>query len=331
MESRRRAILAVALATGAAGLGALQPPSATAANVRRVAILDAHPRGHKEGIGQHFIGEMAKLGYVEGKDIEYLYRHEDDWSGPRLAVLCGEIVRARPEAIVTTGTPLTRALARATSTIPIVTNVGDPVGAGFAKSIAKPGGNITGLALASPELYEKTFDYLKAMIPGNWALAVAAGNLESKPLVRAMVDAAQKHGIPIRRAAFEGLDARQADRTLAAMRGQGVRVLILREKVAGIPDEDNDLLLAAKYGLVTIVRDEEAVSRGALMMYFPVALDAEDRRAAQVVRILRGTPPGEIPFHTPSRYALLVNRRTARLLGLTIPREILSLADQVYD
>lgn len=339
MESRRRTVLVGALAAVAAALGAFWPGPAAASRIWRVGFLDVRPRGDANGMAQGFVNAMTKLGYVEGKNIEYLHPHVrlDPALGHlanarQLAALADELVRARPDAIVTRGTAATRALARATTTIPIVTNVGDPVGAGFARSIARPGGNITGLAQALREMYEKTFEHLKAIIPGTWSLAQGVGGHppEMEPFFDTIAEAARSRGIPVRRVDFKGMDAAQADRVLASMRGQGVRVLDFYSRVDGVSASDA-LMFAKKYGLVSLPSHVNQVPKGALLMYVSIEDNILERQAMQLARILRGTPPGEIPFDTSRKFGLALNRGTAALLGYTIPREILLAADEVFD
>ena len=338
LESRRRTILAGALAAGGAALGALWPRSAAAARIWRIGLADTHARGEADGMAREFVDAMARLGYVEGRNVEYMHRHlqrtpggGDETRPTRLAALAEELVRARPDVIVTAGTPLTKALARATTTIPIVTNVGDPVGAGLARSIARPGGNITGVALAMDELYGKSFEHLKAIIPGTWSLATGVGeSTHQQPYADTIAGAARKSAIPVRTVSFMGMDAVQADRALASLRGQGVRVLDYWGRIAGINEEDA-LQFATKYGLVVFPGHPDQVPKGALLMHEAADEDAQQRKALQLVKILRGTPPGDIPFDTSTRFRLLLNRRTAGLMGFTIPREILLIADKVYD
>jgi putative tryptophan/tyrosine transport system substrate-binding protein len=319
---------------GAAALGPLSLGLAAAAKVWRVGIVDTHPRD-KDGMGQRFVNAMRDLGYVEGRDIEYVHRYpKGDWVtfGAQLQVIANELVRSRLDAIVGSSTPSTKALQRATTTIPIVTNAGDPVGAGFAKSVARPGGNITGVALASPELFRKVFEYLKAIIPGDWTLATAHDpTRDTRSLSLALEEGARACAIPVRAVSFAGMDAGQADRALASMRGKGIRVLSALVPIPGIPDEGYDLLMATKYGLATGHNaGEDEVAKGALMSYSPGG-DIEVRKAFQLARILRGTPPGEIPFETPATYRLVINRKTAGILGLTIPPGILLVADKIYE
>ena len=333
MESRRRTILAGALA---AGLGALWPGPVAAATVWRIGMLDGRPRGEQDSFAQRFVDAMRNLGYVEGRDIEYVHKTSDGrWEtlGTQLAALAQELVRAKPDAIVCFSTVSTKAVQRATTTIPIVTNAGDPVRAGFAKSLVRPGGNITGVALATGEVYGKALEHLKSIIPGRWTLAIAHGDKtrDVRSLVAAVEEGARACGIPMREVSFVGMDAGQAARALASMRGQGIRVLSAWDPIAGLDDESYDLMMATKYGLATAPAGEEEVNRGALMSYSPDGAGTEERKAAQLVRILRGTPPGEIPFETPTSYRLVINLTTAKILGLTIRREILLLADRVIE
>jgi len=332
----RRRILAASLVTGIAAFRG----SAVAARIRRVGLFDYRPRENKEGMAQGFISEMTKLGFVEGKDIEYLHRHSDLPAGAtaearnaRNAAIAEDLVRANPDAIVVSSTTRTRAVARATKTIPIVTSVGDPVRAGFAKSTARPGGNITGVGLAMSETYEKTFDIMKAIIPGNWSLATgfAEGATESEQTFSTVVaDGARKVGLTVRTVNLKGMDNAQADRVFASLKGEGVRVLDLYGKVPGIPGNDFTLF-ATRYGLVSLPSHINEVEKGALMMLLPMETDIEQRMALQLARILRGTPPGDIPFDTSTRFGMAFNRKTARILGLTIPPDILLRADAVVD
>ena len=136
----------------------------------------------------------------------------------------------------------------------------------------------------------------------------------------------------MRAVSFDGMDAGQADRALASMRGQGIRVLSAMVRIPGIPDEGYDLLMATKYGLATGHNAGEGeVAKGALISYSPDGVGVGARKAFQLARILRGTPPGEIPFETPTTYRLVINRATARILGLTIPPGILLVADKIYE
>ena len=281
---KRRAFGGAALA---AATGALWPRSAAAAKAWRVGILEGVRRGDKNGIAERFVKAMRELGYAEGRDVEYVHRHfdGDTWESQRasLAVVAQELVWSRPDAIVTAGTFPTKGLQLATTTIPIVTNAGDPVGAGFAKSLVRPGGNITGVALATPELSRKGFEHFKSIIPGNWALAIVYppdDTRDVRSLVSAVEEGARACGIPIRAVSFKGQDARQAGQALASMRGQGIRVLVAWEEIPGIADEGFDLLLATKYGLATVAASEGHVARGALMSYFPEGKDTEARKAS---------------------------------------------------
>lgn len=286
-------------------------------------------------MAQNFVIAMNRLDYVEGKDIEYLHRYPKGSFGiglPQLAALAAELVHAKPDAIVADGTAATTALARATSSIPIVTNVGDPVGAGFARSLSRPGGNVTGVALASREVYEKTFELLKSMIPGTWTFAIVVGDLTHhvQSIARAVEDGARQNGIPVSRASINFRDKGEVDQWFASMRGKGVRVVSIWTPLPGYPD-DRDHTLAMEYGLVAMPSDAAGVAAGALIAYDALEEESTERKAGQLVRVLRGTPPSEIPFEMPTRFRLSVNLRTAKALGLTIPRDLLLRADKIYE
>ena len=280
---------------------------------------------------------MRQLGFLDGKNIEYLHRFPKDEDHrerlKQIPALAAELVRASPHVLVAGGTALTTALVRATSTIPIVTSMGDPVGAGFAKSLARPGGNVTGVALASRELYSKHYEYLKAMIPGNWGVAYIVGdaNPHQEGLMQADEHAARQNGIPVHRVSVKGMSAAEADRLLAAMKGQGIRAVAPWVPIPGLSRKD----LAGrfiKYGLVSVDASEEGVARGdVLMAYDSADEDTGYRKASVVARILRGTPPGEIPFELPTRFRLVISASAAKALGLTIPEWLRLRADHIYE
>lgn len=331
-SSRRQVLQALASVAVAA---TIRVPEAHAARRRRIGILEPYPRGHERSIADRLALAMRKLGFVEGKDVEYLHRaakaEEEAAFIKEMEDLAVALARAGPDAMVANGTLAATALARATSTIPIVVNMGDPVGAGLAKSLAKPGGNVTGIALASPEVYAKAFELLKAIIPGSWGLAFVEGEsaTASGSLARAVESGARLSGIPVHRMSFEGKSAADVDRALAAMPARGIRAISVWGSMPGIPDED--LGVFARYGLVHVPSSPEDVSRGNLLSYHAQDADMETRRATQLVRILRGMPPREIPFELASKFSLAINARTARTQGWVVPPSVLLRADQVFE
>lgn len=314
---------------------ALGPPEARASRKRRIGMLEHVPRGHELSTADRLALAMRQLGFVEGNDVEYLHRspkaEEASVFHLEMPVLAAGLVKARPDALVANGTFAATALARATSTIPIVVNMGDPVGAGLAKSLARPGGNVTGVALASPEVYAKAFEVLKAIIPGSWGLAFIEGEWagHAGSLARNVVEGARLSAIPVHRMSFAGKSAAEVDRLLAAMPARGIRAVSAWGPIPGLPDDDFSVF--TRYGLVHLPSNPDSVARGALLAYDAEAADMEARLAAQLVRILRGTPPGEIPFELASKYHLVVNAKAARTLGLTIPPSVLMRAEKVYE
>ena len=170
MTTKRRTLSA--LASGTLAL-ALFPRAAMAASTWRIGLLETGSKGDEGEFAPAFIKAMAKLGYVEGENIAYEYGYANELA--RLGPIAAEMVRTRPDAIVAPGTPWVNALLRETSSIPIVTTAGDPVGSGFAKSLARPGRNVTGLSTALPEAAVKSIELLKSIIPGQWKIALVDG------------------------------------------------------------------------------------------------------------------------------------------------------------
>jgi putative ABC transport system substrate-binding protein len=323
--SRRRALGALAAATLAAGF---PTGVAMAAGVRRVGLFFLRPGATDEEGPRNLMAIMATLGYVEGKDVVYLRQYIDPATGPtpdHLASLAVELVKSGPEAIVTDGTAATGALARATSTIPIVTNVGDPVAAGFAKSLARPGGNVTGVTLASRETFEKELELLKSLIPGSWGIALIVGEHTVAAILPMIEDAARRNSIPLRKMSFR--DQGEEDRELRRMRSQGIRAVAHIGYTATFAPPP----ILLEHGLTALFSQETGVARGALLSYEALGEDVVERKAHQLARILRGTSAAELPFEAPTRFRLAVNLRSAKTLGLKIPRDVLLRADKVYE
>ena len=316
-----------------------RPRESHANRIWRIGLFEPYPRGHEHSAGDRLALKMNQLGYVEGKDIEYVHRFPKGVapsfgvlrSLSQLPSLAAELVRARPDALVGAH-EYSIALARATSTIPIVALIDDPVAAGFAKSLANPGGNVTGLANLTHETYGKEYEFLKEIIPGNWGLAVIVDEVDPhrEALVLTDMNAARKSGIRVHRMSFKGKSAEQVDRMLAAMPGQGIRAIGIWDAVPGI-DAENDPGAFIKYGLVNTWSNAAFVARGALLLTYHPVFDFNGRMAAQLVKILRGKPPGEIPFEVPSSFRLVINLKVAKALGLTVPPSVLLRADKVYE
>ena len=278
---------------------------------------------------QAFRQALRDLGWVEGKNISIEYRYSEG-RDDRLYDLAADLVRLKVDIIVTALTPDTLAARNATREIPIVmATVGDPVGSGFVESLARPGSNVTGLTNIAPELSGKHLELLKDTVPKLTRVAVlwnpeasisTLGWKESQLPARAL--GLQLYSMEISSAdkfdkAFE--DATRA-RVGAVAIGPNALVAANQKRIAD---------LAAKGRLPSIYQLREFVNSGGLMAYGPDRSDLYRRAATYVDKILKGTKPADLPVERPMKFELVINLKTAKQIGLTIPQSVLYRADKV--
>ena len=329
MNTRRRLVLAL-------GAGALEAPLASfaqrqPAKVYRIgylaggslAILAPRIEGLRQG--------LLKLGYVEGQNIAIEYRGAEG-KVDRLPGLAAELVRLKVEVIITAGPVPTTAARRATNTIPIVmTNDPDPVAEGFIASLARPGGNITGLASISAELSGKRLEMLKETVPG-LSRVVVFGNTTDAGNARALKEmegAARALGLILQYLAVESFD--DLERAFkAAIKGRSQALVTFQNPVL-ITHRTLIVEFAEKNRLPAMYANRETVEAGGLMTYGPDETDLYRRAATFVDKILKGTKPADLPVEQPTKFELIINLKTAKTLGLTIPKELLLRADKVIE
>jgi len=270
---------------------------------------------------------LRELGYVEGQSIVIQYRYADD-KAERLPALAAELVSLRPDVLVTLSTAPVRALQRATTTIPIVFLSGDPLRLGLVSNLARPGGNSTGVSMMQdPEVHLKRLQLLKEAAP---ALS-RIGILSNPGISQASLDALRAAGPPLGLAVqmFHVERREEYEATFAAMARAGVH------GVAVLPARPNIDYLAAiaklglKHRLPTIFESPEFPAAGGLLSYGPSIVDAMRRMAHYVDRILKGAKPGDLPVEQPTKFELVINLKTAKALGLTIPDSLLRRADEL--
>ena len=274
---------------------------------------------------------MRGAGYDEGKDFTIEARYGDG-RGEALAQLAAELVKLKVDVIVATGTPAARAAQRATSTIPIVMPVSaDPIGDGFAASLARPGANVTGLSAMSPDLADKYFEMLGALIPKLRQVAVLANpaNDSHAAQVWRMRQAADKAGARVSTAEGGTPDGLAA--AFAAMGSQGVDACIILPDTFFVQQVAQLARLAAQRRLPSIYLTREYPEAGGLMSFGPDINDNFRRSADYVDRILKGALPGELPIEQPAKFDLVVNLKTAKALGIRIPPPVLVRADRVIE
>jgi putative ABC transport system substrate-binding protein len=304
---------------------------------------EAQPReGHRIGI---LIGSSASfiaphietfrqalraLGYVERQNIALEYRYaEGDYE--RLPVLAADLVRLKVDAIVTEGTPPSRAAKQATTTIPIVMTVtGDPVVTGLVASLARPGGNLTGASFFLPEIAAKRLELLKEAVPAvsRVLLIWNPANAVQEPAVKAIEAAAKTLGIAVQHVKVQA--PADFDGALSAISKSRDSLLVLEDALINV--YSNQIAgLAARRRLPTIFGLTTFAEAGGLMAYGPNRPELWRRAAIFVDKILKGAKPADLPVEQATRFDLVINLKTAKALGLKIPPALLLRADQLID
>jgi putative ABC transport system substrate-binding protein len=275
-----------------------------------------------------FVQRLHELGWSEGRNVAIEYRWGEGRS-ERFAEIAGEFVRLKVDVILTHNTPPALAAKQATSVIPIVfATAGDPVGSGIVASLARPGGNVTGLSSQAPDAAGKRLELLREFIPGLHRLAILTdvGNPYSMADVGEVQGAARTLGLEV--AIFEIRLAGDIDSAFEALKGRAQALFVLAVPLLFANRvRINTLALAARLPTMHGVR--EYVEAGGLMSYGPNWPDMWRRAADLVDKVLRGTKPADIPVEQPTKLDLVINLKTAKALGLTIPQSVLVRADEL--
>ena len=272
---------------------------------------------------------LRELGYVEGKNILIESRYAaGDFA--RLPDLAGELVRLHVDVILTEGAPAAYAAQQRTTTIPIVIgNAGDPVGMGLVASLARPGGNITGLSMMSPELTGKRLELLKEIVPSASRVAILLNPANPTSPLQLQEFQATAPALGVTLLPFEAKAANEIDRAFTAMHQERVEALI----VVGDPmfgtHQRRVVELAAQARLPAMYNLRGFVDAGGLMSYGTHFEDLYRRAATYVDKILKGTKPADLPVEQPTKFALIINLKTAQALGIKMPPSLLLLADEV--
>ena len=328
MTYRRKLIIALL----ASSLGVpLASFGQQAAKVARIGFLEASSPSAIAARIEAFRQGLRELGYVEGKNVAIEYRYAEG-NFDRLPALAAELVRLNVNVIVTGGPTAIPAAKAATTAIPIVMAFDtDPVGSGFAASLAKPGGNITGLSTLAPELSAKQIELLKEIVPKLARVAVlgTASRPGSAHALREVENAAKALKVQVQ---FQDVvDPKGIDAAfLAARKGSADAVLVL-----GSPLFNANRMelteLASKSRYPVIYDRAEFVEAGGLMTYSVSLADLARRAATYVDKILKGAKPGDVPIEQPTKFDLVVNMKTAKALGIKIPNSVLAQATKVID
>jgi len=275
---------------------------------------------------------LHDLGWVEGRNIVFEVRFAEGKTD-QLPGLAAELVRLKMDVIVTSTTPAALAAKRATATIPIVIGfTADPVGSGIVASLAHPGGNITGWTHSGLELRAKYLELLKEAVPDATRMGVLwdPANQVHRPSLRIIESAAQRLGVDLHLAGVQ--DPKEMERAFSALAEKGVQALVVFPDGMFQAQTPKILALAARYRLPTLYGLREYAELGGLMAYGAnIAKMHRQISASLVDKILRGARPADLPVAQPIEFDLLINLKTAKALGLTIPPSLLQRADQVIE
>ena len=315
-------ILILTLAFLVTPLAGAQQPT----HVHRIGWLSAGGRDPYEEV---FLEGMRALGYVEGQNLVLEYRGAEG-QYERLPALAAELVQLKVDVLLVVNTPAALAAKDATTTIPIVmAGVGDPVGSGLVASLARPGGNVTGLIALSTDLTGKQLEFLKDVLPtvSRVALLWNPANPAHALMVREADVAARALGVQLHRVEAGGPDA--FDRAFAAMTSAHAGALLVMGDGMFFQHRRRLAELAATSRLPTMHNIRPFVEAGGLMAYGPSPLDTRRGAATYVDKILKGAKPADLPVEQPTKFELVINLKTAQALGLTLSPAFLFRADEV--
>ncbi len=318
------------LALAALGAAPLSSNAQQQGKVWRVGFLTQRRR--PDSIDADFIGAfprgMRELGYVEGRNLVIEWRFDD--KAERLPDLAAELVQLNVDVIVSGSSQAISAFQKATTTIPIVmATSGDPIGAGFVKSLARPGGNITGLSNLTSDIGIKQLELLLSMEPRLSRVAVLVNpvNPALATFLRNVQSAAQTGSVTV--LPVEARTAQEIENAFPTMIQGNARAVIVATDALFVQNYRKIAELAAKYRLPSVSQVREYAEAGGLMSYGPNLAEQFRRAATYVDKIFKGAKPADLPVEQSTKFEFLINGKTAKALGLTIPSELLLRADRV--
>lgn len=297
----------------------------------RVGFMGNSTAALEANLVNSFRAGLRELGYEEGRNIviDYLWA---EGNYERFPALVDQFIAAKVDVIVTAGTPAALAVKEKTKTVPlVVVAAGDPVGTGLVQNLARPEGNLTGLSSIAPDLEGKRLQLLREVVPTLSRVAMFFNSLNPFHVasVRQAGAAAQTLGLKL-----QPLDIRSADdfdSAFAAIRKERPDALFILADRVFLHNRQRIMDLAAEQRLPSINAYEELVEAGGLLSYGPSYEDMHKRAATYVDKILKGAKPGSLPIEQPTKFTFTINLKTAKALGVTIPSQLLGLADRLVE
>jgi putative ABC transport system substrate-binding protein len=318
----------VSLLGGATAARPLAAQAQTRATLSHLGYLWLGSADEEDSTKQGLRQGLRDLGYVEGRDIIIEYRYADGHE-ERLATLVGELVAAKVDVILSPGSVVTRVVKQATTTIPVVSTTGDPVGSGFIQSLGRPGSNITGLSLnGGPDVAQKYFELLHEIAPDASRIAVIWSNTQSLVM-------------PVMRKVTAGLGITLVSHQVRSPSDLSMAFdAVVTERSDAMIVDGDPLLVSHRRNIVEFARARrlpavyalrDFADVGGLVAYGASIFEIWRRAASYVDRILKGAKPADLPVEQPTAFELVLNLKTARALGLAIPPIILARADEVIE
>jgi putative ABC transport system substrate-binding protein len=313
----------VILATGGAVVQAQQPTK-----IPRIGYLSGSSPSTSPARRKAFQQGLRELGYVEGKNIIIEWRFAEE-KFDRLPALAAELVRLKVDAIFAQSTASVQAAKKATATVPIVSVSGDPVGLGLVASLARPGGNVTGLANFTSELAGKRLELLKEVVPRVSRVAVLwnPDALSSTLRMRETEAAAPSLGVKLQ--PVEVREPNDFEHAFAALKKARADALFPLRSPLISSQVKRIVELAAKNGVPGMYDASEFAEAGGLMSYGSILADLDRRATTYVDKILKGAKPADLPVEQPKKFEFIINLKAAKQIGLTIPPNVLARADKV--
>ena len=321
----------ITLLGGAAAAWPLAARAQQAERMQRIGVLMNFAADDAEGQGRvaAFQQALQQLGWTDGRNVQIDYRWAAGDTG-RFRRYAEELLALAPDVVLASATPSVQALQQATRAVPIVfANVGDPVAAGLVDSLARPGGNVTGFTYFEFGFAAKWLELLKEIAPRVTRVAVLRDLTIGPAHFTAIQAAAPSFRVEL--SAVGVGDVGEIERTVAAFARSSNAGLVVTPSTSALIHRDLITMLAARHRLPAVYGFRYFVTAGGLISYGPDPMDLFRRAAGYVDRILKGEKPADLPVQAPTKYELVINLKTARTLGLTVPPTLLARADEVIE
>ncbi len=327
----QRRFLLLALGASLSGYAMLRLAQTSSGNLRRVGVLSAGSRAGQEISANPFLDQMRELGWVEGQNIGYDRAYADD-RAESLPKLAAELVARKPEVIFAPSTVVAAAAKQATDSIPIVFALAaDPVGTGLVASLARPGGNVTGISGIGASLGPKRVELLREILPGVKRLGLLGDPTDPNQKLDQQALAPLVSSLGLRIIIAEAANPIEFDAAIASLAKDRVDAIYTGGSAISNRLRVRLIELATQKRLPVIANNAQFADAGALFTYGASVADRLRSSARLVDKILKGAKPADLPVEEPTLFELVVNLKTAKALGITVPRSILLRADRVIE